>query len=428
MRTSFYKFRPLSPIEPTRPRSFFTMKMVIGCALGGLLVNHTRETYDSYRKEKEHILHDIPFSVFMLKLLPLKLLSLAWGRIHHMELPQPIRTPIYSAFAKMTGADLSEMRESSLASYPHLGAFFIRRLKEDARVVSPDHELVSPSDGLIIGCGAIDISQYQFKEANSIDPSNILENIMIEQVKGFRFPISQFLGEYKEPKETLSGGSKSSLAFDLKIPASKAANAAPLNAQITLHPEPRDEPTISFISPPPTRLYFCTIYLAPGDYHRFHSPTDWSLSTIRQVHGELLPVAPPVISWIQNVYVLNERVPLIGHWKHGRFSMTPVGSTNVGKVKIHGDFDIPPNQPFIRPWTANVSIETAQPVALQKGVEMGYFDMGSTIVLIFEAPEHFNFTVTKGQKIRVGAPLGEFSTAPSLPPPSPPVTMTSNSL
>ena len=46
------------------------------------------------------------------------------------------------------------------------------------------------------------------------------------------------------------------------------------------------------------RLYHAVIYLAPGDYHGFHSPVDWMVEKRRHFHGELLSVSPSVVSQI----------------------------------------------------------------------------------------------------------------------------------
>lgn len=45
-------------------------------------------------------------------------------------------------------------------------------------------------------------------------------------------------------------------------------------------------------------------------------------------------------------------------------------------------------------------------VALQKGAAVGEFNLGSTIVLLFEAPKDFKFNLQPGQRIRVGEGLG----------------------
>lgn len=88
---------------------------------------------------------------------------------------------------------------------------------------------------------------------------------------------------------------------------------------------------------PGNALFFCVIYLAPGDYHRFHSPTNWVVQKRRHFAGELFSVSPYFVKLLQNLFVLNERVVLLGKWKHGFFSMTPVGATNVGSIHIKFD-------------------------------------------------------------------------------------------
>jgi phosphatidylserine decarboxylase len=45
-------------------------------------------------------------------------------------------------------------------------------------------------------------------------------------------------------------------------------------------------------------LYHCVIYLAPGDYHGFHSPVDWMVKKRKHFHGKLLSVGPAVVEKI----------------------------------------------------------------------------------------------------------------------------------
>jgi phosphatidylserine decarboxylase precursor len=53
--------------------------------------------------------------------------------------------------------------------------------------------------------------------------------------------------------------------------------------------------------------------------------------------GELFSVSPWMAKRLENLFVLNERVALLGRWKYGFFSMVPVGATNVGSIVVNFD-------------------------------------------------------------------------------------------
>ncbi|KAI9510701.1 phosphatidylserine decarboxylase [Russula earlei] len=165
---------------------------------------------------------------------------------------------------------------------------------------------------------------------------------------------------------------------------------------------------------PGNALFFTVIYLAPGDYHRFHSPTAWVVEKRRHFQGELFSVSPWVAKRVENLFVLNERVALLGRWRHGFFGMVPVGATNVGSIKINFDQALctnvrgrppPPGTYTEAVYSAASPVLNGQP--LGPGQEMGGFCLGSTIVLVFEAPSSFEFGIHAGQKVRVGEKLGD---------------------
>lgn len=161
------------------------------------------------------------------------------------------------------------------------------------------------------------------------------------------------------------------------------------------------------------KLHFAVIYLAPGDYHHFHSPTNWVAERRRHFRGELYSVSPYIASRLSNLFILNERVALLGRWRYGFFSMIPVGATNVGSIKINFDTELRTNLREQRPLAGTYSEASygkasrllgGQP--LSKGEEMGGFLLGSTVVLVWESPE-FTFDVEPGQKVKMGQRLGD---------------------
>lgn len=78
------------------------------------------------------------------------------GWLADLRLPRFLRAPVFRAFARMAGADLSEVR-LDLADHPSLGAFFIRRLKEGARpFIEEPWRLPSPVDGRVQSLCAIE--------------------------------------------------------------------------------------------------------------------------------------------------------------------------------------------------------------------------------------------------------------------------------
>ena len=118
--------------------------------------------------------------------------------------------------------------------------------------------------------------------------------------------------------------------------------------------------------------------------------------------------------WVAGLFALNERAVYVGQWAHGFFSMTPVGATNVGSIRVYGDCELRTNctkrrlpLPYYDHYLSDTpaSDSTAKQIPLRKGEIFGEFNLGSTIVLIFEAPKDFEFSIRPGEKIRTGQSL-----------------------
>jgi phosphatidylserine decarboxylase len=53
--------------------------------------------------------------------------------------------------------------------------------------------------------------------------------------------------------------------------------------------------------------------------------------------GQLFSVSPNMVRMVKGLFVLNERIVMLGQWSHGFFSMTAVGATNVGSIQLAFD-------------------------------------------------------------------------------------------
>lgn len=148
-------------------------------------------------------------------------------------------------------------------------------------------------------------------------------------------------------------------------------------------------------------LFQAVIYLSPSDYHRFHSPADWTITHRRHFPGRLCSVSPKVVRAFPGLFHINERVVFSGRWHHGFFAMVAVGATNVGSIVADFDPDLKTNQSTGTDYKNKVEYE--EPVNFRKGDDFGYFNFGSTIVLLFEAPTNSKLNyLEEVVKVKVG--------------------------
>ncbi|XP_018014799.1 phosphatidylserine decarboxylase proenzyme, mitochondrial isoform X2 [Hyalella azteca] len=302
-----------------------------------------------------------PWEVQVYKLLPLRHFSRFWGWINDIELPLWCRSTVLGSYVRTFGCDMTEAEVEDILQYNSLSSLFRRSLKPSSRPVNAASALTSPVDGTILQAGRVSCGT-------------------LHQIKGVTYSLGSFLGP-----NIWSGVSPDDGAT--------ADDSCYHNSCIT--------------DPDANELHQVVLYLAPGDYHRFHSPADWKVIHRRHFPGELLSVNPSFAAWIPNLFVLNERVAYIGTWKYGFFSMTAVGATNVGSVKTYFDEDLRTNE-RCRP-SCTFSDKTFEGpghnFTFSKGAPFGEFNLGSTIVLLFEAPKNSVMSVLPGQKIKMGEAL-----------------------
>jgi len=124
--------------------------------------------------------------------------------------------------------------------------------------------------------------------------------------------------------------------------------------------------------------FFHTIYLSPRDYHRVHMPVSGKLLRTVHVPGRLFSVSPATVRNVPNLFARNERLVSVFETEHGPMALVLVGAMLVSSIEtvwagvvtppygrkvVHGDW-------------------SRRDIVLQRGQEMGRFNMGSTVIVL----------------------------------------------
>jgi phosphatidylserine decarboxylase len=125
---------------------------------------------------------------------------------------------------------------------------------------------------------------------------------------------------------------------------------------------------------------FSTLYLAPFNYHRIHMPLSGTLRAAWYVPGALFSVNAVTAGAVPGLFARNERVVCIFEDGPRLFAMVLVGALFVGSMDTVWHGEITPRSPRTR---LQLPLDDSRaPLRLEKGAEMGRFNMGSTVILI----------------------------------------------
>jgi phosphatidylserine decarboxylase len=149
---------------------------------------------------------------------------------------------------------------------------------------------------------------------------------------------------------------------------------------------------------------YLTLYLAPGDYHRIHSPADGEVTGYDAVPGRLLTVQDFMVRGYPGLFAKNERLITYIKSPGGMVAVGKVGATNVGRITISFDA-VETNRPFRKRREFHFP-EHARP-RVRRGDELGVFHLGSTVVLLFQSRVEFE-DLPAGGKVRMGQRIARF--------------------
>lgn len=149
---------------------------------------------------------------------------------------------------------------------------------------------------------------------------------------------------------------------------------------------------------------FATLYLSPKDYHRVHMPTDAELISMNYIPGTLFSVQPSTTRVVPKLFARNERLAVFFKTKIGPMVMVMVGATIVGAIGTSWHGDVKRSKKMERfDYSKNSDLKI-----MSQGNEMGYFKLGSTVVLLFANGEKIQWDkgLLAGSTIQLGQPMG----------------------
>ena len=126
---------------------------------------------------------------------------------------------------------------------------------------------------------------------------------------------------------------------------------------------------------------FVTLYLAPCDYHRVHMPVDGKLLRMTYVPGRLFAVNTHTTRVVDNLFARNERIISIFETALGPMAIILVGALNVGSMETVWAGAVTPAGK--REITTVDYAGNGPEIRLKRGHEMGRFNMGSTVIVLF---------------------------------------------
>lgn len=153
---------------------------------------------------------------------------------------------------------------------------------------------------------------------------------------------------------------------------------------------------------------FATIYLSPRDYHRIHMPVTGTLKKMIHIPGRLFSVNPATTRNIPRLFSRNERIVNLFDTEAGPMALIMVGAIFVASMDTVWAGTVTPKSRRTTSW--EYGRQSTAAIKLQRGQEMGRFNMGSTVILLFgkEAVE-LSTELQPESRLQMGQQIGSIT-------------------
>jgi phosphatidylserine decarboxylase len=144
--------------------------------------------------------------------------------------------------------------------------------------------------------------------------------------------------------------------------------------------------------------HFVVVYLSPRDYHRVHAPVTGEITRARHLGGTLFPVNRIGVEHVPKLFAKNERVVVVQDSAIGEVVTVLVGALVVGGIALSFDRELVTRR---GPAAGETRYRAPRP-AMARGEELGWFELGSTAIVILPGSARATLTVQPGQAIQMG--------------------------
>jgi phosphatidylserine decarboxylase len=153
---------------------------------------------------------------------------------------------------------------------------------------------------------------------------------------------------------------------------------------------------------------YATLRLTSSMYHRFHAPADCRVERVDYISGDTWNVNPIALKRVARLFCKNERAVIRCRLPQSRALVTivPVAAILVASMRLRF-LDVLLHLRYPGPNVISCD------AGLNRGEEMGWFEHGSTLIVLAPRGVCLSETVLEGERIQMGQPLMRIDQIPA---------------